>query len=279
MEKETDGMRNVFETALDAAQLIDRRPIKTDDGSEYLVIPQTHALQDVTDPHRLPSYINETRQFDDEASFNTYVNAYREEDALICGDYDKDQFFCVLDYHKKLDAAGGVEPAPRTHTRPAGHRATLQLRPSNEWRDWSAFEAAGLITQAEFARFLEENASDVVSPEPNRLIEIARDLEVSTGCKFRQKTDLQSGDRVMYYESEDKVLNNISIPQSIVIEIPLWQGDEPVRLEALFRYRAGEGGLKLAINWRRADHIRQAKFMAIGHSIAEATGVNVLFGR
>lgn len=269
-----------FKTALAAAKAVNLKPVECQGGREYLIIPEGFKAQETTDPDGLDAYVKATRVFDDAASLIAYCNVYREAGAVILADLDRDCVKALLDYHEgdpsgRTSGDNGIvcEVAPNKHS------ATLQLRPSEEWKAWNAFENAGFYEQAEFARFLEENANDVIEPEPNRLIEIARDLEITSDAAFRSAVDLRSGNRTFHYETKDNVKGDIVIPKKIAIDIPFWFGAEQMRLEAMFRYRAGGNGMKLAIDWHRVEYQRQAAFKLIATKVAEETGIPVFFGR
>lgn len=203
----------------------------------------------------------------------SYANRFSAANqSIILADYDTGRIACHLDWHRANDADKGI--AAR-HDR---HVATLVMRPSEEFARWDAFEGK-LHSQAEFARFIEENSVDVLQPDQATLIEISRDLEATSEQSFKAKTRLQNGDRVFVHSEETRVQGEITIPSRITLEIPLYHGEEPTQVEALFRYRATPAGLQLAIQWHRVEYKRQATFREVAHACAEDTGLPLHFGK
>ncbi|MCH1933271.1 YfdQ family protein, partial [Shewanella sp. A25] len=70
----------------------------------------------------------------------------------------------IVDYHAPDKAAHGA------------HVAAMALPYSEEWKAWTAIDGK-LMPQREFARFIEENAVDVVAPSGADLLEVVRDLQ------------------------------------------------------------------------------------------------------
>ena len=269
-----NDMRSTFEVALAAAN--DLAPAKmmtaTPEGRLLAIIPDTFNVVDTTDKHvaKLRGPIEESPTFFDQNSFVTYLKRFaRNHETLVFADIDTSQIRAVLDYHN----AEGEQPVKKA----AEHSARLNLRSSEEFKRWDSFAMSSLRGQAEFSEFLDENAFDVVDPEPGVLREIARDFEVSRDATFKAKYNPQSGDRMLVASEESKT-RNIVVPQKITINIPFYRGEEPVEIQMLFRYRINDGVLKLGLLWHRMEYQRQAVFDGIANSVAEETGLTVLFG-
>lgn len=262
---------NQFETALAAARLADlQKTIRTDDGREFALTPKNFDLRDISDPARLDPHPAAAVTVDEKQALIDYVNRFGEPGTILVADVDAGEVSAKIDYH--LPGDGDVVSGARKHA------ATLKLRPSEEFSRWNDFEGE-LRPQAEFARFLEENAVDIVDPDSATMIEIARDLEASQGMKFRSKVNLTTGDRTFHYENETRVENNLVIPKKFIIEIPLYAGEEPRALECLFRFSIGGGGLLCGFEWRRVEHLKLAHFREIAYAVAEGTGKPVYLGR
>lgn len=269
---------NLFETMLAAADAAKTRElIALDDGRRFVALPKSFEMKDVTDPRlaaaRLPIIPEARVTVDEKQALIDYVNRFGGADTVVFADVDKGCLEAVIDWH----AAGAPgEPCASGARR---HVATLSLRRSEEFTRWDAAEGEW-TPQDEFARFLEENAGDIVEPEAADMIEIARDLSASTGGQFRSKIDLTSGDRVFTYTKETTVEERLRVPRGFVLAIPIYQGEAPMSLNALFRFRvAGDKGLHLAFEWRRVRFQELALFRQIAHDVADATGKPVYLGR
>ena len=266
------------ESALDAAikaARIASPVIVGPHGARHILVPEGFRLEAAHDPHALPPHIIKTAVVvDQRSSLSAYANRFADDRSILIADYDAGSIKAVLDWHfdNGRDEEGCLEPQPREHT------CTLKLRPSEEFKRWAEMENA-FHGQAEFAAFLEENAVDVIDPEPAVLIEISRDLEGTQGVTFKSSTRLENGDRSFVYETETRAKGDIKVPREFVLSIPLYEGEEPVPLRCAFRWRINAGQLQMGFIWRRVEYQRRAHFMQIATAAAEETGRPVFFGR
>lgn len=258
--------RDALDAAIDGARLASP-VIEGAHGARRVLVPEGYRLEVWDDPHALPPVPSAVVEVDERESLVRYINRYRDDFSFLVADIDAGAVVAVLDWHAAPD-----EP------RHARHRAVLQLRDSEEFKRWN--EAQGhLFAQDEFAAFLEENAVDVVEPASAVLIEISRDLEATQGVIFKSSTRLESGDRAFRYETETRAVGEVRIPTEFEVEIPLYQGEPPVRIRCAFRYKVTAGGLMIGFQWRRVAYQRQAHFAALAHQVAEDTGMTAHFGR
>lgn len=266
------------ESALDAAIKAARLAspvIEGPHGARHILVPEGFRLEAAHDPHALPPHIVKTAVVvDQRASLSAYVNRFSDVRSILIADYDAGSIKAVLDWHfdNAVVDGGSLDPQPREHT------CTLKLRPSEEFKRWAEMENS-FHGQAEFAAFLEENAVDVIDPEPAVLIEISRDLEGTQGVTFKSSTRLENGDRSFVYETETRAKGDIKVPREFVLSIPLYDGEEPVPLRCAFRWRINGGQLQMGFIWRRVEYQRRAHFMQIATAASEETGRPVFFGR
>ena len=259
-----------LDTAIAAARLASPR-IVSNDGREHVFVPRGFDLKTLPDETRLSPWPKARITVDNRASLSAYANRFSTDASVLIADYDKAEITAHLDWH-----------ADNHHALATGadaHSVTLKLRPSEEFTRWNAFEGK-LHPQDEFARFLEENAADVGEPEAATMIELSRDFEASMGQTFKSSVRLDNGDRRMVFESETKAQNGVIVPQRFTLCIPLYLGEDPDHLTALFRWRAdGSGKVMLGFQWHRVEYMRQAHFAQIAHTAAEETGLPVFIGR
>lgn len=265
------------ESALDAAIKAARLAspvIEGPHGSRHILVPDGFRLEAAHDPHALPPHIVKTAVVvDQRASLSAYLNRFSDVRSILIADYDAGSIKAVLDWHfdNAVVEGASLDPQPREHT------CTLKLRPSEEFKRWAEMENS-FHGQAEFAAFLEENAVDVIDPEPAVLIEISRDLEGTQGVTFKSSTRLENGDRSFVYETETRAKGDIKVPREFVLSIPLYDGEEPVPLRCAFRWRINGGQLQMGFIWRRVEYQRRAHFMQIATAASEETGRPVFFG-
>lgn len=272
-ETETDAYpMAALDVALISAHMAE--PIRrTEDGREFAILPGEFKATEITSPHRLPPRIIQRLTTDDAQSLITYANRFSDHRSLLIADIDELAMTAALDWHRgNQDTDSPLAPDA------VKHKATLQLRESEEFRRWNAMQDH-MHDQMVFAEFLDENATDIIDPEPSVMIEIARDLEATQGVVFKANTRLQTGERSLTYETETHTKGDIKVPTRFTLQIPLFDGEEPVDIVASFRFRPRPDGLKLGFVWRRVEYRRQAEFRQIAHRVAEATGLPVMFGR
>lgn len=257
--------------ALFAGATLQRPIVAGADGREHLILPEGFRSEDVTDRERLDRFARAKLQFDDRQSLVTYINRHRAPASVLIADYDKGEITAHLDWHPANEAKDfGTAGAAR-------HRATLTMRPSEEFKRWDEVEGK-MLAQDVFARFLEENATDIYEPEPTVMMEIARDLEAASGHTIKARTRLENGDMGFTFEKESRVTSNTAVPTEFVLMIPVYHGEEPEALRAKFRWRV-DGGLTLGFVWHRVEYMRRARFAQVAHEVAEATGLSATFGR
>lgn len=267
--------RSALDTAIDAARLANPT-IKFEDERSFVFVPEGYDLKETTHGDLLDNHIKQKPLLHDRTSLCTYVNRFKDERSVLFADYDASTISAHLDYHhsNEFDREGLSESAPSHNN----HVSTLRIRQSEEFARWAGMEGK-MHSQAEFALFIEENVTDIITPEHGEMIEICRDLEATQGSSFKSRTRLENGDLSFKYETETRVTSDVVVPSEIALLIPLYYGEDPTEIRAKFRFRVSEGGLLLGFNWHRVEYERQAKFHEMAYDAAETTGLPVFFGR
>lgn len=261
-----------LETAIRAATIANPRLVGPD-GRQYALVPNDFQLAKLEDDGRLPPIPSQRVTVDDRASLSAYANRFRDDRSVIIADFDALEITAHLDWHPHNAHEDFLCSGSMRHT------VTLKLRASEEFARWNAI-AGKLLPQEDFARFLEENASDVSYPEAATMIEISRDFEATVGQTYKSSVRLDNGDRRLVFETETKARNDVIIPQKFTLSIPIYNGEAPDTLTALFRWRAqGGGAVALGFDWHRVEYQRRAHFAQIATTAAEETGLPVFMGR
>lgn len=243
------------------------------DGAAHAFVPAGFQLQKLPNDRRIDPWPRRRVTVDDNQSLIQYCRRHAGPDSVLIADYDKGEVTARLDWMGARDGTRWPDPAPDAHS------VTLHLRPSEEFTRWNAF-AGKHHTQEDFARFLEENSSDIVSPDPATMIELARDFEATVGQSYKASVRLDNGDRKLMFQTESNATNGVVVPQRFTLMIPVYNGEDPEPLTCLFRWRAnGNGGLTFAFEWHRLEYMRRARFTLIATEAAEQTGLPVFMGR
>lgn len=246
--------------------------IEGPDGRKYAALPLDHGLTELQDTARLPIYPGQRLQVDNRAALTTYTNRFKDDRSIIVADFDKLEITAHLDWHPHNQHEDFGTSGAQVHA------VTLKLRPSEEFARWNAVEGK-LLPQEAFARFLEENSTDVGYPEAATMIEISRDFEATVGQTYKSAVRLDNGDRKLIFQTDTNAKNDVVIPQRFTLSIPIYNGEAPDTLTALFRWRAQDGGVALGFEWHRVEYQRQAHFEQIAATAAGETGLPYLMGR
>lgn len=189
-----------------------------------------------------------------------YVNQHKcDGKTAIFANVDADtgtgRIIAVLDYHE-------------TETTLAcwgEHTVRSELPTSPEWDAWRSFMARGLVTQGEFAEFLEEMLPDVVEDpsglarrpgEPeyataNAVFAAAMKLQLKSDVAFRNAVNLDNGNvRLEYTETTEEGTGedgNAEVPKMFVIRIPIYRGAAAFYIRVRLKYRLERGAVRFSL--------------------------------
>jgi hypothetical protein len=251
---------------------------KLQDGREFIVSPDGYGLTDVS-VRAVPDRIIARRSFADGDSLAAYVRRFADSSSLLVADIGQPnmgsgpKIAVALDYHPSATNVASSPP-------PVGavdHIAVWAMDHSEELKAWAKFEGK-LHPQEDFIRFLEENAMDIVSPEPAKLLDLCRDFEAIKTVNFKSSKRLQNGDREFVYSETTGTADRIAVPEKIKLRIPLFYGEQAHDVDLLFRYRMKEGGLSLGYEFHRMKPVLDAAFRSAAVRVAESAGLPAHFG-
>lgn len=218
------------------------------DTDEYDARPRTKVLnQNVAD-------------FD---SFAAYLNKHGVPGETEISAHETEGVFSAV-----VDAGTGEEAGWRRHL------VKLTLTPSDEWKTWTALSGK-LITQEQFAEFIEDNARNVVVPSSAELLEVAQSLQVKRGVDFESGTRLSDGNVQFGYRETTTATagtaGSLTIPATLDLALAPFRGGAPYRVPATFRYRLVEKRLALGFKLQNADQIRREAFAEISAQVETYT--------
>ncbi len=245
------------------------------------VMPDGYRLQDletlITAYLPAPPRIQASPVFYDATSYRDYVRRFAGTGSVIfahatpSGSLSSiettDTLIAILDYHEPDSPHWG------------DHKATLHLRRSPEWVAWAKIHGTAM-EQVRFANFLEDRIEEVIEPPAGRLIDLARNLEVTTSTVYRKKADLTNGDSEYVYKSEEKGAGNIVIPGEITLRLRYYLDQDPLDVKARLRRRlTDEGQLVFTVIVDRLEQLSEDAFNAVCDRVGSDTGLPVYRGR
>lgn len=253
--------------------------IATEKGREFILMPEGYQAKDVTEANAvdalLPAHVSQAVTLQTLDSLVAYANRYGTDDTILLADIDHNKIVALIDYHSPPHDGAAIP----NHVR---HSASMVLPLSFEWATWTA-KHDKLMPQIEFARFLEENAPDIVTPSGGDLLDAIKDLQAKRKVDFRNAVRTSSDNENFEFTDETSIGSkrdgSIEVPTKFLLKIPVYFGRAPVELYAFLRWKLDEGQLLLGVALNRREHVRQAEFKLIVNEAAERTKREAMFGR
>lgn len=221
---------------------------------------------------KAPERVKQNVSVFDPASFVEYWTLFFDPNSRAFADETKLTVTGVLDYH-----AAGEGNSPRW----GQHHVTLALRQSEEWKRWLAANNK-VMSQQEFAEFLEQNAVDIVQPAAAAIREIAEDLEATVEVDFASVQKMAGGKINLRYTETTKTTVSggkaITVPDQFTIGIPAFIGGERIAMQVLLRYRVKEQKLIFFYTLIRPEEVIRMAFLAARDAIADALKIAIING-
>ena len=241
----------------------------------YHVVPTGYELKSTEALAYRPSRPRGNTELLDEESFISFVT--RTGRANIYFTAAPPRFVAVFNDHDTTVEDDGpyVAPGWRDHT------ATYACPLSPEWKDWTA-NSGRQMSQEDFARFIEDNLPDIVSPPAADMLEISRSLEAKKKVNFASGIRLSNGANELAYEETIQgtaAKGKLTVPETFALGIPVFEGGVGYKVEARLRYRISDGGrLTMSFELVRPHKILEDAVANTVKRIAEGTGRPVFRG-
>lgn len=162
------------------------------------------------------------------------------------------------------------------------HRATLQLKPTDEWEHWLS-QDGDLLAQQAFADHIDDGLKEIVNPDPATMLEIAQSIQGATNVEFQAASRLDNGAIGVKYVEQTTARagqrGDIEIPERFELAISPFLGEEPYKVGARLRYRLNSGQLSLGYKLDRpGDVVRDAIDQIAQRLSTTFTGDRVFIG-
>lgn len=245
-------------------------PKAVHDGAKpFAVVPEGFRLESLESTLPAPVRASGTVALRDAQCFIDFVQRYRSEATMLYGTVNPPAFKAVFNDHE----AGA--PGWRDHV------ATYNCPLSVEWGVWSKADGKQMA-QADFAKFIEDNAPDIATPPAADMIEISRTLEAKKKVNFASGVRLDNGQTEFTYEEEIQGTaskGRLQIPQTFTIGVAVLEGGPKYAMNARLRYRIGDkGALVLWYDLERPHKILEDAVREVREFIQSALGVRVFNG-
>lgn len=186
----------------------------------------------------------------DATSFLAYYGKHADEASEVYADTERLTITAVLNANT-ADAA-----------RWGDHRVQLALRTTDAWKQWLSLDGK-LMSQEQFAEFLEDHLPELLEPAAAEMLEIAQSIQGVAKAEFQSGTRLASGERKLAYvetvTAKAGQKGELVIPETFTVGLVPFEGSAGYKLSARLRYRINGGPLQLGYKLERpADTLRTA---------------------
>lgn len=287
-------------------------------SAHLITTPTGRMVQDLSNYHRAaaeylkPARRKGTAKLEDLQSLIDWANRFKGDTSALFAkpDMEGPSMTCIADYHAE-GPAKPEEPTGDPAARHCHHRATYGFPLSDEWKAWMRIDGKPL-EKDDLGEFIEANAKDIMDPTAavlagteedgnadweNRLIRTARQIE----GRYGQLTQLLAMSRqFQVYETSDLTVTSnrdtgeasiqflnehkgpdgkpLSIPNLIVIAIPVFLGGAPYRMPVRFRYRKSGGAVKFILSVYNPERAFRAAFDEALTIAKDQTGLPIFMG-
>lgn len=237
-------------------------------GKPYVIAPAGYVVHDMEGSLPAPTRARGTTTLTDASSFIDYVGTLKSEQTRLYGQANPPKFTAVFNDHG--GTAGWQD-----------HRAVYACPLSVEWREWTT-KSGQSMTQEAFAKFIEDNTPDIVTPPAADMLEIARTLEAKKKVNFASGVRLDNGATEFTYEEDIQgtaAKGRLQVPQTFTIGVSVMENGPRYAVTARLRYRIGDkGALSLWFDLERPHKIVEDAAREAREQIAEGTGLRVFSG-
>lgn len=165
-----------------------------------------------------------------------------------------------------LDDNAPDKPAWRSH------RALLELIVTPEWKFWLEHDGK-LMGQQDFAEKIEDGMREVHKPDAAEMLEIAQSIQAKTDVNFRSSYQVHNGEVQMAYDEKVEASAGragvLSVPQTFVLAIAPFVGEDAYRITARLRVRFNDGELRIGYRLEQPERAVRDVLEGIAKRVAE----------
>lgn len=290
-----------------------------DDVPHLITIPKGREVVDLTRHYRdakgfrKPLQRKGTARLTNLASLIAWSNRFKSEDSALFANPDMTtpSLTCIADYHS-AGAADPTNPDGDPTARHCHHRAVYDFPLSKEWTDWMSISGQPL-DKDEMGEFIEAHAKDIMDPTPavldlsednasaewekrlirtasqingrfgqlTELLSLSRTFAVHETSDLTVTTNRDTGEASIQFQNEHRQPDGkpVSIPNLIIIAIPVFLGGAPYRMAVRFRYVKRGAQVKFTLSLYTPEKVFEASFEEAILQAAEETGLPIFMGR
>ena len=205
----------------------------------------------------------------DAASFVAYIGKHELDETEVWADVQRAQIVGVINAHGDTSAGWG------------DHRVTYSVKHTPAWQAWAASDGK-LLSQSDFAELIENRSVDIIRPSAADMLELAQTFQATIGVNFESSKQLSSGERVLEYretvEAKAGRKGTLEIPKDFELGLIPFEGADPFKVTARFRYRITDGALRVGYRLNRPEDVVREAFESVVKQIEDGVDAPVYRG-
>ena len=247
-----------------------------------------HVKRFIDDERTTPETLKGSTTLHNCQSFIDFVNRYKDDTSAIFYNQDKQKVTCIFDC------------ATKNNTSFEQHKADYAFPFSDELKEWKEHNG-DVMTQIDFAFFIEKNVLDLADPDKtaesealkeirlrigghfaavSKMVELSRGISIHSDERATVKYDPNTGESTVDFSSEhtDATGEKVKVPTMFLIVIPILKGGKSYQLPCRLRHRLKNGQI---IWWYEVIDLDKAIAAAIDeelNKIKEDIALPVFYG-
>lgn len=248
---------NDVEKHLGAAAYMEKMTAKQTGSSTkgaFVIAPDGWDIKPLENLQDTPNRIIAHRKFSDVDSLVSYLRRYSTPDLLlVTSDPKAGVLRAILDYHEPSGADFSAEPMW------CAHCADFVARFTPEYEAWRKLHRK-TISQIEAGEFLEDRLLDVIEPTGGDVMDMVMKFEALKRVTFSQSTRLRDGTAQILYSEENEARGALTLPDTVMLLLPIYEGMEPERITVRLRFRVSDGKLAFTFVIANIEAIERRAF-------------------
>lgn len=238
-------------------------PLKTANIGTIYTVPDGHGGVTVLDVDKYGSHPRRTsaaRKVSNAESFAAYLEKHGLDETEVYADVPRSSIIAVIDSHQGAELSPGWED----------HTVTLVLEKTKSWIAWIERNETW-FTQTEFAEFIEQRATDVVTPIAGDLMNLVQTMYMTKGVEFQSAERQSDGQTEVVYKEkiQTKGLGKMELPKSLFLALQPYVAGPRQHAIANFRTRLDGAAMKVGYVLVRPEEILEGIFADIVTELRE----------
>lgn len=206
-----------------------------------------------------------TYQVHDAQSFVAYIAKHGDSDTEVWADAVAAKITGVLNAHEDTD---GTVPGARHED----HQVVYSVLLTDAWKAWAQHDGR-LLGQEDLAEHFEDRSIDIIKPSAADMLELAQSFHATTSSSFESSKRLSDGQA--QFEHRENIdasagkKGQLTIPAAFEIALKPFEGADPFRVTARFRYRITNGVLRIGYKLDRPEDVLRQAFSTVVENVSE----------